>query len=103
MIARSPAYPAILAQLKQGESLLDIGYFIGHDLRRLVCDGAPSNKLFAVDIVNHWDLGYELFRDTDKFSAKFTKADLLNPNEELKSLEGKMDIISVIHVLHQWD
>jgi SAM-dependent methyltransferase len=103
MIARSPAYPTIMSRLLQGESFLDIGCFIGHDLRRLVFDGAPSNNLYAVDILNHWELGYEFFRDADKFSAKFIETDILNPNEELKSLEGKIDIISVTHVLHQWD
>lgn len=102
-IARSPAYPTIIKRLKQGETFLNIGCFIRHDLRKLVFDGAPSDNLFAADIVNHWDLGYEFFRDTDKFSAKFIETDLLNPNDELKALEGKMDVISVTHVLHQWD
>jgi len=103
MIARSPAYATIISRLQQGDSLLDVGCFIGHDLRRLLFDGAPSNNLFAVDIVSHWEVGYELFRDADKFSAKFIETDIMNPNEELKSLEGRIDIISVTHVLHQWD
>jgi SAM-dependent methyltransferase len=103
MIAKSPAYPTIISRLQRGDSLLDIGCFVGQDLRRLVFDGAPATNLFGVDIVNHWDVGYELFRDNAKFSAKFIETDILNPNEDLKALTGKMDIISVTHVLHQWE
>ena len=101
-IARSPAYPTVISRLKQGDSCLDVGCFIGQDLRRLVFDGAPSDNLYAVDIVSHWEVGYEFFRDADKFRAEFMETDILNPNEKLKSLTGKIDIISVTNVLHQW-
>ena len=43
-------------RLKKGASLVDVGTFIGQDLRRLIVDGAPSTNLYAVDIVNHWDI-----------------------------------------------
>jgi SAM-dependent methyltransferase len=81
---------------------LDIGCYIGQDLRRLVFDGSPSNNLYGIDIVSHWDVGYEMFCDKEKFSAEFIETDILNPNAQLKALGGKIDIVSVAHVLHQW-
>lgn len=103
MIPKSPAYRLIIQRLQDGASFLDIGCFLGQDLRRLVADGAPSKHLYAVDVVNHWDLGYEMFRDRDRFSAHFLEADILFPNTALRALMGKVDVISITHVLHQWD
>lgn len=76
---------------------------MGQDLRQLVFDGVVSDHLYDVDIVNFWELGYELFRDKDKFKANFIETDILNPNERSRSLAGKIDIISATHVLHQWN
>ncbi|TVY76043.1 Methyltransferase [Lachnellula suecica] len=96
-------YPTILSRLQKGDTLLDIGCFLGHDLRRAVFDGAPSDKLYGVDVVDHWTLGYEFFRDSGRFSAKFIECDVLTPNNELQSLYGKIDIICVTSLLHQWE
>lgn len=82
--------------------MIDIGTFIGQDLRRLVVDGAPSTNLYAVDIVNHWDVGFDMFLDRDKFYANYIESDILHPTPVLKELDGKMDIIWITHVLHQW-
>lgn len=103
MLPKSPAYASIIHTLKAGGSFLDIGCFIGQDLRRLVADGAPSDHLYAVDVVNHWDVGYDMYRDRDRFSAHFIEADILYPNAELEALRGRVDVISITHVLHQWD
>lgn len=103
MLPKSPAYPSIIQKLQAGASFLDIGCFIGQDLRRLVADGAPSDRLYAVDVVSHWDVGYDMYRDRDRFSAHFIEADILYPNAELRALTGTVDVISITHVLHQWD
>ncbi|KAL2036564.1 hypothetical protein N7G274_010701 [Stereocaulon virgatum] len=103
MLPHTPPYKLIIQRLQAGQSLLDIGCFLGQDLRRLVADGAPADRLFALDVVNHWDLGYEMFRDIDKFSARYIETDILNPSHELQELRGTMHIISMTHVLHQWD
>ena len=103
MIPKSLSYAHIIERIQAGSSFLDIGCFLGQDLRRLVADGAPPDNLYAMDIVNHWDLGYELFRDRDRFSAHFLEADILFPNAELMALRGKVDILYITHVLHQWD
>jgi hypothetical protein len=101
-----PSYSTILERLKKGASLVDIyiyvGTFIGQDLRRLIVDGAPSTNLYAVDIINHWDIGFDMFRDCDKFHAHYIETDILYPSSALQESNGKMDIIWVTHLLHQW-
>jgi hypothetical protein len=76
---------------------------MGQDLRRLVLDGVPQEHLFGNDIVNHWDLGFEFFNDKDKFHVPYIESDLLYPTDEFMTLYGQMDVISIVHVLHQWD
>jgi len=97
-----PCYRTILSRLRNGAAIIDIGTFIGQDLRRLVFDGAPSTNMYAVDIVNHWDIGYSMFRDRSKFHAKYIESDILHPATALQKLYGKIDIIWITHVLHQW-
>lgn len=102
-LCRLPVYESILTRVKGGAALMDVGTFIGHDLRRLVYDGAPSNRLYGVDIVNHFDLGYELFRDRDRFHGHFIEADFMSSSPELVALKGQIDIVLVSQLLHQWD
>ena len=103
MLPEQPIYSEVVARLKTGESMADIGAFIGQDLRRLVWDGAPSDKLYAVDIVSHWDVGYFFFQDKGRFSAQYVDGDILRPGNELSPLFGKLDMINVNCVIHQWD
>lgn len=54
--------------------------------------------------MSHWDVGFELFRDRDRFKSSFIEADFLDGgNVELKRLQGKVDVVHVSAVLHQWD
>lgn len=83
---------------------MDVGCFLAHDFRRLSYDGAPTENLYGVDIASHWDVGFEMFRDRDSFSAHFIEADILtasDPQSPLSSLKGQVDIISIAQVLHQ--
>ena len=73
-------------------------------MRQLVFDGAPSDKMYGVDIISHWDVGFEMYRDKGRFEARFIEADMLDDtNQALTQLLGEMDIISVSALLHQWD
>lgn len=75
-LAQSPAYSEIVQRVKNGETLLDIGCFLGSDLRRLVFDGKDavlSESLIGMDIVSHWDVGFDLFRDRETFRASSWK------------------------------
>lgn len=103
-IARSPAYEAVLAKLKKGGTFLDVGCFCGADMRQAVFDGAPSAKMVGVDIVSHWEVGFEMFNDRDRFQAKYIEADILKTDDvpELVALRGQVDVINVSAVLHQW-
>ncbi|THV47612.1 hypothetical protein BGAL_0299g00010 [Botrytis galanthina] len=105
LLAQSPAYKDIVVRLKGGDSFIDIGCFLGQELRQLVWDlnGAPTDQLHAVDIVNHWDLGYEFFRDEETFKVDFFEDDMLQPREKLKALHGTMDVILVNQIFHQWN
>lgn len=82
---------------------MDVGCFVGHDFRRLIYDGAPSSNLYGVDIANHWNVGFEMFCDQSHFGAHFIEADILSESPELSSLRGKVNIVSIFQVLHQWD
>jgi SAM-dependent methyltransferase len=97
-------YAKVLKRLQDGDTLMDVGCFMGDDLRRLAYDGAPSDKMYGVDIVSHWDVGFAMYRDKERFKAQFIEADIMKPeaNAQLAGLEGKIDIISISAVLHQW-
>ncbi|KAI1321255.1 hypothetical protein F5Y16DRAFT_389050 [Xylariaceae sp. FL0255] len=104
-LRRQSFYPEILERVNAGAVLMDIGTFIGHDIRRLVYEGAPSKNLYGVDIANHFETGYECFQDRDTFKGHFIEADFLNPDAspELAALKNsKVDIIVISQVLHQW-
>lgn len=61
--------------------------------------------MYGIDIVSHWDVGFNLYRDKDSFKAHFIEADMLSidENPDLRDLKGTADIISISAVLHQWD
>ena len=71
----------------------------------MVFDGAPSDSIYAIDIVSHWEVGLDLFNDRDHFKARFLEVDLMaaETDANLKALQGKMDIISISAVFHQWN
>ncbi|KAF2107946.1 hypothetical protein BDV96DRAFT_556736 [Lophiotrema nucula] len=103
MLPHLPNYSSILSTLKAGGTLIDVGCYLGTDLRRLFLDGCPDSNLFGVDIVDHWQLGRDLFRDKEKFHAQFVKADILTLEGEITSLKGKADVVSATHFLHNWN
>ncbi|PGH14004.1 hypothetical protein AJ79_03273 [Helicocarpus griseus UAMH5409] len=105
-LPHSPSYQTILQRLRDGARLIEIGCFLGNDLCRLAFDGAPTDNMYGVDIVNHWDVSFAMYRDRGRFKAQFIQANLLSNLDEspaLKELQGTVDIIYVSAVLHQWD
>jgi hypothetical protein len=97
-LSRLPVYPELLKRLADGQLLVDIGCFIGHDLRHLVHDGAPSENLHGIDIADFWDLGFEMYNDRGRFNAHFTKADFLSSDGAISEFRDKCDIISIFQV-----
>jgi hypothetical protein len=98
----------ILQRLKDGETMIDVGCFTGGDFRQCVFDGAPSANMLGFDIANHWEVGYELYCDRSKFKGRFVEADLMAVGtetcpKELEALKGKVGVVHISQVLHQWD
>lgn len=71
--------------------------------------GIPSEQLYGFDLVDDFvDLGYELFRDRDRFKATFAKGDILalpdsDKGKDLNKLVGPMDVIFCSSFLHCFD
>lgn len=111
-LAKHPLYHnLVLPRLKTGDSLLDLGSCMGQDLRKLVFDGAPSEKLYASDVFPQYEgLSYELWRDKDSFPHHFLADDVLADNENFmkgslmtKLGPGQTDIIAINMFLHLFD
>jgi ubiquinone/menaquinone biosynthesis C-methylase UbiE len=106
-ITNAPEYPDIIARLKAGETLLDVGCCFGHILRQVVVDGAPAKNLAGTDLRPEFiELGYELFRDKDTLDVNFVTGDVLDPtNTSLAVLDAKFDIVHSASFFHLfgWD
>ncbi|PWY73029.1 hypothetical protein BO70DRAFT_364781 [Aspergillus heteromorphus CBS 117.55] len=103
ILPKQPSYPTVLSRLINEDAvLLEVGSFLGSDLRSVVADGAPSSNLIATDVVSFWDIGYEMFQDKDRFKCRFYQADLMDPNGALQKFQHSIDIIHISKVLHQW-
>ncbi|KAJ5389684.1 uncharacterized protein N7496_000752 [Penicillium cataractarum] len=69
-----------------------------------------GEQLFGCDLEQVFiDLGYRLFRDTDRLKASFAVGDLnadeatFNDGEPFQKLHGKIDIVFASSLLHMWD
>jgi len=96
-------YASIIQRLKSGEKLLDLACAFGHAARNLVYDGAPEENVISGDLrQGFWDLGYQLYRDKDKFHGVFHQGDFLDPTY-LQEYIGKFDMIHNSAFLHLFD
>ena len=89
--------------MKCGQSIMDIGCFLGQDLRWLALQGAPTDKMYGVDVEEPWwGLGFDLFDDRDKFHGQFLQADLLSSGSALRQVRGQIDVIWTASMLHEF-
>ncbi|KAJ9157286.1 S-adenosyl-L-methionine-dependent methyltransferase [Pleurostoma richardsiae] len=107
-ITSTPEYPAVISRLQAGETLLDVGCCFGQILRQLAVDGAPQENLTGTDLRPEFiELGYELFRDKDRFGGQFVAGNILDDATDgsLRSLDGKFNIIHTASFFHLfgWD
>lgn len=116
-ITEAPEYPSILARVKAGERLLDVGCCLGHILRQLAADGAPPENLAGLDIQAAFiDLGFELFRDRARWKGRFVVGDLLasasasssssSPSASMvDALDGQFGVLHAASFFHLfgWD
>ncbi len=88
--------------MRNGATLLDAGCCVGQALRQLAFDGAPSENLAGLDLRQDFiELGYELFRDRDRFKARFAAGSILDPDDAgLANLDGTVDIIHAAAFFH---
>ncbi|KAI1361665.1 hypothetical protein F5Y08DRAFT_12517 [Xylaria arbuscula] len=70
--------------------LLDVGCCVGQVLRKLAFDGVDASRLYGTDIEPRFpDLGYDLFRDRDRFpQTAFVIGDLIKQQGEEDGSEG---------------
>ncbi|TRX91667.1 hypothetical protein FHL15_007449 [Xylaria flabelliformis] len=106
------------AQTEEDETrLLDVGCCVGQVLRKLAFDGVDSSRLFGTDVEPRFlDIGYDLFRDRNKFKGGFVIGDILKQQNQggeeggdaldaLDALDAKMTFIHATSFFHlfTWD
>ncbi|KAF4589449.1 methyltransferase domain-containing protein [Ophiocordyceps camponoti-floridani] len=100
-LPRSPFYEDIKQRLIHGEKLLDLGCGFGQELRKLALDDVPTRNLYGCDLnVEFTQLGYEVFLDKGKNQMTFLEADILNPESELRLLDGQISFINAQLFFH---
>ena len=113
-ISLLPAYPRILERLKSAPSspsdpvpsLLDIGCCLGQDLRKLVFDGVPGDRLVGIELEQPFiDLGFDLFRDKEKFQGAMIAANILDPSMEalFETMKGRFEVVHAASFFHLAD
>lgn len=111
-VASHSALPRIVSyvQTVPDGKVLDVGCYIGHDLRALQFAGVPQGALHGLDVLPFWEQGWELFNDREKFdlSGRVVVGDVLDfsaGSEASRLLDGRMDVVWSSAVLHQfaWD
>jgi SAM-dependent methyltransferase len=100
---RNLLYPRLLQRLQSGAKFLDIGCCLGHEIRKLVFDGVPGEKLTGVELRQEFiDLGYELFRDRGKLKARMYQGDVQSNEGPWKELQGQFDVVNLGLILHSF-
>jgi hypothetical protein len=81
-IQRSPIYKEILEKCKhEGATVIDFGCCLGQDVRQLVYDGVPLDRIRGYDLDPFFiERGYELFRDGEQMREKkiFASGDIFD-------------------------
>jgi SAM-dependent methyltransferase len=112
-VAKHPLYDStILPMLKENSDCiyLDLGCCLGQDIRKLLFDGVNPAQVYGADLNPEFiDMGYELFRDEDKFPRRdhfVAPADVFDFSSESelgKLCDGKVGVLhstSVFHLFH---
>ncbi|KAF7556973.1 hypothetical protein G7Z17_g1044 [Cylindrodendrum hubeiense] len=103
---QGPGFQSLVARLKGPTSedvFLDVGCCVGQTARKLAAEGVDPAKLYSTDLSQAFiDIGFELFRDQDRFPpGAFVAADMLDPDDAgAKTLDGKATIVSASNFFH---
>lgn len=113
-ILSHPMYHYISSNLED-KTILDIGCFMGTDLRQMVVDGADPSKLMGTDISERFfELGNQLYDDKEAPLITFVAGDIAsddildydNKTGKLARYQSSIDIIhtgSLLHLLFRED
>ncbi|KAK1767601.1 hypothetical protein QBC33DRAFT_569922 [Phialemonium atrogriseum] len=105
-LLQGPTFQAVIARLKAPDSqdaLLDVACCVGQVSRKLAADGVDPARLYSTDLVPAFiDIGFELFRDRDRFPpGAFVAADLLKPDDAgAAALDGKVTLVHASNFFH---
>ncbi|EGN92922.1 hypothetical protein SERLA73DRAFT_190280 [Serpula lacrymans var. lacrymans S7.3] len=108
-LTRHWVYEDVLKLGKTGDDnfFLDIGCCMGTDVRKLVVDGYPPNKVIASDLCSEfWDIGKKLFKaDAEGDKIRFIQEDIteLDPKalESMPSPDNTLAAPNTLSDLHQ--
>lgn len=96
-------YDDILRRISCGDRFLDLACGFGNVARNLVYDGAPEENIISADLRREfWDLGYQMFRDRDRFNGEFHQGDIFD-KDYLQDLDGTIDILHTSAFFHLFD
>ncbi|KAJ3021608.1 hypothetical protein HKX48_008177 [Thoreauomyces humboldtii] len=66
-VSEHPLYSSIVSECKKGGQVLELGCCYGTDVRKLIMDGVPAERIVASDLHSgYWDLGCKLFDDAER-------------------------------------
>ncbi|KAF2157803.1 hypothetical protein K461DRAFT_290079 [Myriangium duriaei CBS 260.36] len=113
-IQKHPYFSEICSRLKNGASMLIIGPGLGQDLEFLIANGAPCDRMYAVDNRPElWKLGQELFghstddksKDRDKLGPHFIAGSVTHSTfgRDFLKRHGQVDIILSNHFFDSMD
>ncbi|CAL1710844.1 unnamed protein product [Somion occarium] len=94
MMSENPIYPRVLEAGKGGNTLLlDLGCCMGTDVRKLVYDGYPANRVIGCDLRQDFiDQGYHLFGDKDTSPIRFFTGDIFDVPVKLAEPSGIVQV-----------
>jgi len=110
-------YDTILEQVRsvppsEAPKLVEVGCFMGTQLRKLLMDGYPSHEadpsLIGIDLRKEFiDYGYDLFQDRPSSKRPvpiaFHQADIFDDDSKLTSFKGRVRYIFIHAVFHLFD
>ena len=106
-MSQHPLYPDTLSRLNSTPTtrLLDVGCGLGQDVRKLVFDGGPADKIYAVELkAGLISAGHDLFMDGRKKGITLLQGDAVNDDisEWIKALNvgNGFDIIHTGALFH---
>ncbi|KAB8070462.1 hypothetical protein BDV29DRAFT_160409 [Aspergillus leporis] len=104
-LMQSPIYDTIIAQTQAGGIFLDLGCGLGQDIRRLVYDHAPADRLIGMDIIPEYvQLGYQLFHDDEtRLKSQFLVQDFFVDTHELDGIKQRIMVMNSGYFLHLWN